>query len=149
MRTNRRRGFTLVEVMATFPIFLLASALAVELIGDTVKLDAANAHAATTNSRIDSTLFQLRRDVWGCSTITADDKTATTTFADKKITWRIADDGSLTRDDGSGQQTWPDIASHWRFATAPYGLVITSSTSRNDQQMPLANQIMLAGRTAP
>jgi type II secretory pathway pseudopilin PulG len=149
MRTDRTRGFTLVEIMATFPIFLLASALAVELIGDTVKLGAANAQAAMTNSRLDSSLFRLRRDVWGCSTIIADDKTATATFAEKKITWHIADDGSLTRDDGAAQQTWSDIAAHWRFATAPFGLIITTSTPRGDQQMPLVNQIMVAGRTAP
>jgi type II secretory pathway component PulJ len=144
-RSNRHRGFWLMELMVAIPIIFLGGGIAVELMHSTLVVATRSQDVATTNNRIDSAIFQMRQDVWHCSAIQSDSGGAKLTIGSSQISWSVDPSGALIRTDSNGTaQRWESIAAGWQFASDPTCLMIRN----DDQEMRLANQVLISQRAA-
>jgi hypothetical protein len=129
-------------------LLVLFFSAAGELFRSTVLLSWDSQDFSNRASQIDSTVFQLRRDVWNSSQITTTSPQSVDLFQPDgtKTVWKV-DLGSLTRTDARGQiERWQAVGNDWSFSTDGISLTISDATAA---PIRLASQILLSERGHP
>jgi prepilin-type N-terminal cleavage/methylation domain-containing protein len=139
------RAFTLTEVLMALSLLVIFMGLAGQLFKSSLMLSYDTPRKSDQSSRIDSAIFQLRRDVWNSPQITVPKPVQVDLESpDGKISWTINPDGDLTRSVPHGQpEQWKQIARTWSLATDGKCLTIADGSA----EMRLPSQILLS-RTA-
>ncbi len=144
----RNRGFTLLEIIMALSLLLIFFGVAGELFKSTLMLSYDSRELSNQNSRIDSAIFQLRRDVWNASRMTVSgNKSVDLSSSDGiKITWNVNLDNGVTRTDAQGRcERWEGIGQNWSLAADGSCLTIDAVTG----EMRLPSQILLSQGAQP
>ena len=146
--TNRiRRAFTLTEIIMALSLLVLFFAAAGEVFKSSMMLSFDSPRISNQASRIDSAIFQLRRDVWSSPQISVGKPTsADLESSDGKISWIINPDGDLIRTDSRGQtERWNAIAGKWSLASD--GICLTIRDGSDEMRLP--SQLLLGSGAHP
>ena len=141
---HRHPGFTITELLATLILLVLFFAAAGELFKSTILLSSGSQEFSNRASQFDSAIFQLRRDVWNSSRITASPQSVDLSLPDGTTTaWKI-DGASLTRTDARGQtERYEAVGNDWSLCTDGVSLTISDAASA---PLRLPSQILLSKR---
>jgi len=142
-----QRAFTMIEIIMSLALLTIFFAAAGQVFHSSVMLSYDAPRLSNQASRIDSAVFQLRRDVWNSSRIAASPQSVDLSWPDGTTTaWKI-DGGSLTRTDARGQtESRPAVGNDWSFSTDGVSLTISDGTAA---PILLASQILLSERGHP
>ena len=144
---SRCRGFTITEVLMTLSLLVMFFAAAGEMFKSTVLVDRESQVFSDRASRVDSAMFQLRRDVWGSGRVAARGRWVELANSGGEIVWRIDSDGGVTRTDVGGHVTrWEGIAGKWTLGGDGVGVTISDG---GEVPVRLVSQVLLAGRSVP
>jgi hypothetical protein len=140
----------MIEILMALSLLVIFFFVAGELFKSTVLLSAQSQQVSDDSNRIDSAMFQLRRDVWNSRQIAvADPHLVHLTASDgTQISWRINSGGDVTRTiAGGADETWPALALGWSLTADGFSLSI--SDARNSQSLRLTSQSLLAQKEQP
>jgi Tfp pilus assembly protein FimT len=118
----RRRAFTVTELIGVVGLIAVLLFIATRLFHQTVRFAHQSSEAGSEANRLDAIVTKLRSDAWTATAATATDGELTfTESADRVARWKVAQDGSLSREVQQGKevvekQRWPDMAKGWTFA---------------------------------
>ena len=135
---RRRRGMTLVELIATIPILAVLTVLAMPLLRASVRsMTDANGKLAA-DGQADAAVAQLRRDVWGATAVTATAGELTATIADQPVVWRFGADG-VHRQAGPDERRWDRALAGATAAVTPSAvrLTVPGAAGRGDRTVVL------------
>jgi prepilin-type N-terminal cleavage/methylation domain-containing protein len=141
-------GFTLLEVIMSLSMLVIFFGIAGEVFKSTVLLSYDSQQLSNENSRIDSAIFQIRRDVWngrqlgvqGTKSVELESSDGT------KISWNIDAGGNLTRTDAQGHsERWEQVGKNWSLATDGICLMIRDGPA----EVRLPSEILLCRRGQP
>jgi type II secretory pathway pseudopilin PulG len=145
---RRRGGYSLLELLMTMTVLLLATNVSVQLFRSVIRTGQVNQDYSNQTSRIDAAISQLRADAWESSAISVALPRWVQLAGTGKITWTITDD-AVRRTDSTGQvRQWPGIGSAWTFASDKTGLTVTDAQSPGAPPYRLVSQVLL-NRRAP
>jgi prepilin-type N-terminal cleavage/methylation domain-containing protein len=138
---NRRRAFSLVEMIVALSMLGFVLVAGGQLFRSTVMLSTDSSNLSNHSFQIDSALDQMRRDVWGCTSIQVSDAHHAQLGA---IAWSVSSDGAVHRTDASGKtMTWPSISATWALSSDGPWLTVSDKASHDWQAVRLVSQAML------
>ena len=136
------------EVLATLGLLLIFFGVAGELFKSTMMLGYDSRESSNQNSRIDSAIFRLRRDVWNSSRITVTGKNALDLIWSDgtKISWNIDRENGVTRTNAQNRsEQWQGIGQNWSLAADGPCVTVSGGTA----EMRLPSQILLSPGARP
>lgn len=136
----------------TLSLLVVFFFLAGRLFRSSVLLSARSQQFADNANRIDSAMFQLRRDVWSSGKINvADPHSAQLRLSDgTQISWQINSDGDVTRTiAGEAAERWSGLGPNWSLSGDGLSLSVTDVASPVPQPMRLLSQSLLAQKEQP
>ncbi len=144
---SNRPAFTLIEIIMSLALLTIFFAAAGQVFHSSAMLSYNTPRLSNQASRIDSAIFQLRRDVWSSPQISVPKPTVTDLKSSEgKISWTINPDGDIARIDSRGQtERWNAIARNWSLATDGICLSIRDGSA----EMRLPSQILLSSGARP
>lgn len=153
MRTHRspirlRPGFTILEILMALGLLVIFFGVAGELFKSTMMLGYDSGQLSNQNSRIDSAIFQLRRDVWNSSRMTVSGKKSLDLDSSDgiKISWNIDQENGVTRTDAQGRsERWEGIGENWSLAADGPCLSIRDAAA----EICLPSEILLSRGAQP
>jgi hypothetical protein len=140
----------MIEIVMALSLLVIFFFVAGELFKSTVLLSAQSQQVSDDSNRIDSAMFQLRRDVWNSRQIAVADPRLVHLTASEgtQISWRINSSGDMTRTiAGGADETWLALAPGWSLTADGFSLSI--SDAQNTQPLRLTSQAFLAEKEPP
>jgi len=148
--SQRRRAFTLIEILVWVLLLAVVSVMLVQLFSLTTHATRDAQKRDTLLHRIDSAVAHLRKDAWAATKITtaADDDSSSVELPPVDgpvVTWRYTKDGKLSRTTvpPTGTQSWADLPPVAFSAHGPL-LTLTLKAVNRDETETFVSQQMLA-----
>jgi hypothetical protein len=137
----------MIEIIMSLALLTIFFAAAGQVFHSSVMLSYDAPRLSNQASRIDSAVFQLRRDVWNSPQIFVPKPTsADLDSSEGKISWTISPDGDIARIDFRGRtERWNAIGRNWSLATDGICLMIRDGSA----EMCLPSQILLSSGAHP
>src|SRR4051812_20911206 len=102
---SRRRAFTVTELIGVVGLIAVMLFIAARLFHQTVRFAHQSSEAGSEANRLDAVVTKLRSDAWTATDATAKDGELTfTESADRVARWKVAQDGSLSREVQQGKE---------------------------------------------
>jgi hypothetical protein len=146
-----RRGFALFEMLVLLILFAAFALVASKLYASVWRLMYNATQAQTSETRLNSALATLRRDVWNAERIAGGDAKLTLSIAGTQpVVWSIASDGTWTRR-SAGEQHWAVGLRNVAFGVRDPEIVVHIPDSRQSRgdDIRLVSQLRLAERSGP
>jgi hypothetical protein len=148
-RDRRRRGFTLMTMLAVLLLLGVGALLATKLFLASMRTTAAAQETHTRIVRFEGMIRHLRQDVWGAGAITAADASSLELRnGELALLWHIQPDGTITRTTaGEPVHRWALAPAVMRFEPGAAGLYLHISEDRtgHEQAIALVSQLLLQG----
>jgi len=151
--TRRSGGFTLLELLVAIGLLAVVGLIGMHLFRSTVLVSQDAAKAASSMTRVDAALAELRADAWGAKSIevTAPDSVTLEQSAGGAIHWHAGSAGDLVRDAAGTTTRWTGLPGGVAFAADGAALTVelkgTSEHPGGLAAMP--SQVLLAAEDKP